>query len=112
MEMVALGMIALPMVPLIVVYILGFVFAFTALKGHVRASRNAAIGFVLLLLGTLTQLGMQGMIMHARNSGLSVPVLAGRAAAFGMLERLLTIVGMVFLLLAILADRRDPRSAG
>jgi hypothetical protein len=110
MEAVALGMVALPSVPQIVIYIVGIVFSFTALKPYAKASRNAAIGFTLLLLNTLTQLAMQGVMMRGARSGLSAHELGQRAMAFGMAERLLAIVGMIFLLLAILADRRDPRA--
>jgi uncharacterized membrane protein YecN with MAPEG domain len=111
METPALGALALPLLPIIIVYIVGFFLALTRLKHYANACRNAAIGFVLLFLSILTQIGMRGFMINDRQSGLSLAEITQRAAAFSLGERLLAVVGMIFLLLAILADRRDPGPA-
>ena len=111
METLATAMVALPLLPMIVVYVVGFFIALTTLRPYAKASRNAAVGFALLLIAALIQIAMQISMMQMARNGTSAAMLAQRAMAFAMTERLLAVVGMVFLLLAVLADRRDARVA-
>jgi hypothetical protein len=95
----------IPSLPILFICIAGIVLAAKKLPPHRRALRFAQVGFSALILRTIVAVSSQMMAMQAREAHDSAAGLAGKLVAANTASYLLMLAGILFLAMAILADR-------
>lgn len=91
--------------PMILLPLVGLILARSRLLPRGSASVLATLGFLLLLLHSVSQLGLQ--IYLARNAAQDV---IGSIAVFGLVQRILGLAALICLTCAIFAGRARTES--
>jgi hypothetical protein len=100
-----------PFLPIIIMCIVGFVIVTRRLTQHRRARRFAQLGFGALLLRIFVAFATQVLLLPPHEPHMSASSLAGKAAVGNVVSAVLMFAGILFLTLAILADRKTGADA-
>ena len=95
----------LPSAPLVLVYVVGAIFALVKLRTWPKAATFALIGFLGDLVAQLMHAGSLLMTLPAYRGTLTIAELGSRLAAINLLATVLTVAATVMLLIAIFTDR-------
>ncbi|MGO1069905.1 hypothetical protein [Lysobacter sp. CA199] len=99
----------LTMIPGLLLYTLGLSLCLVRSRTLGRASTYASLGFGLLLLSSLLGAGSQvWFTWMAQQGAAAISSLAMRMAVLGIVNMLISLVGITLLLAAILARRPAP----
>ena len=94
-----------PRTPLLLVYVVGLVLALVYGRTLRTAAVFAGLGFGLLIAATLVGFASQYWIMTAARADLPAATIGTTVAAFGGVNTAVTLIGTVFLMIAIFYRR-------